>query len=284
MTAIVYVNGELVPAGEARVSIFDRGFLFADGIYEVSAVLDGRLVDNDLHLARLERSCAEIELALPVPMARIRELQKELIARNGIIEGVVYIQVTRGAADRDFLFPKDVPSTLVMFTQVKRISNSPTARDGIAVKVVPDIRWARRDIKSTNLLAQVLAKHAAAAEGCQEAWMVEDDVVTEGGSSTSFIVTAEGTIVTRPRSHSILPGCTRASLLALLDERGLKLDERPFTVAEALQATEAFMTSASNFVLPVVRIDGQPVGDGTPGPLSRRLREIYIAHARQTAT
>jgi D-alanine transaminase len=272
-----------VPADQARISIFDRGFLFADAIYEVSAVLGGRLVDNELHLARLERSLAEIELALPLPMERLRALQKELIARNGVDEGVVYIQVSRGAAERDFLFPKDAPPTLVMFTQTKTITNSPLARTGIAVKVVPDIRWGRRDIKSTNLLAQVLAKHAAAAEGCQEAWFVEDDVVTEGGSSSAFILTAEGVIVTRPRSHKILPGCTRAALLDLLAEQDLRLEERPFTIAEALQASEAFMTSASNFVLPVVRIDGQPVGAGTPGPQALRFRELYTEHARRTA-
>lgn len=282
MTRIAYVNGAFVPLEEARVSVLDRGFLFADGIYEVSAVIDGKLVDNESHLARLERSVGEIALALPETLARIEEIQKELIARNELVNGMVYMQVTRGAADRDFTFPKGVKPTLVMFTQAKDIVNAPAAKTGIAVKTLPDIRWARRDIKSVALLAQVLAKQAAAEAGCQEAWMIEDGVITEGGSSSVFILTKDDVLVTRPNSNAILPGCTRKAVVALAAERQIRIEERAFSVAEALAAKEAFITSASSFVQPVVTIDGQPVAGGKPGPVATRLREIYIDFARAT--
>ncbi|MBR1222505.1 D-amino-acid transaminase [Bradyrhizobium sp. U87765 SZCCT0131] len=282
MSRIAYVNGSFVPLEEAKVSVLDRGFLFADGIYEVSAVLDGKLVDNDSHLTRLQRSVGEIALALPETLERIKEIQKELIARNSLVDGLVYLQVTRGAAERDFPFPKDAKPTLVMFTSVKDIVNAPAAKTGIAVKTVPDIRWARRDIKSVALLAQVLAKQAAAEAGCQEAWMVEDGAITEGGSSSAFILTQDDTLVTRQNSNAILPGCTRKAVVALAAERQLRIEERAFTVAEALAAKEAFITSASSFVQPVVKIDGEVVGGGKPGPVATRLREIYIDFARAT--
>ncbi|MEW6643414.1 MAG: D-amino-acid transaminase [Pseudomonadota bacterium] len=282
MSRIAYVNGSFVPLEEAKVSVLDRGFLFADGIYEVSAVLGGKLVDNDSHLTRLQRSVGEIALPLPETLDRIKEIQKELIARNNLVDGLVYLQVTRGAAERDFPFPKDVKPTLVMFTSVKDIVNAPAAKTGIAVKTVPDIRWARRDIKSVALLAQVLAKQAAAEAGCQEAWMIEDGQITEGGSSSAFILTQDDVLVTRQNSNAILPGCTRKAVVALAAERQLRIEERPFTVAEALAAKEAFITSASSFVQPVVKIDGQAVGGGKPGPVAARLREIYIDFARAT--
>ena len=274
-----------MPLSEAKVSILDRGFLFADGIYEVAAVLDGKLVDSASHLARLERSVGEIGLALPESLARIEELQKELVARNQLDQGMVYLQVTRGAdKGRDFPFPKgDVRPTLVMFVTAKTIVDAPSAKAGIAVITVPDIRWERRDIKSVALLAQVLAKQAAAAAGASEAWMVEDGHVTEGGSSTAFILTRDDVIVTRPNSNAILPGCTRKAVVKLAEERQLKVEERLFTVAEALAAKEAFITSASSFVQPVVSIDGKPVGDGKVGPVATRLREIYVDFARATA-
>lgn len=283
MSRIAYVNGEFLPLDEARISILDRGFLFADGIYEVSAVLDGKLVDNEAHLVRLARSVREIALLLPETLERIEEIQKELIARNDLVEGVVYLQVTRGAADRDFAFPKGVKPSLVMFTQVKNIVDSPAAQNGIAVKTLPDIRWARRDIKSVALLAQVLAKQAAAEAGCQEAWMVEDGLITEGGSSTAFIVSRDDVIVTRPNSNAILPGCTRKALIALAEERQIRIEERAFSVEEARAAKESFITSASSFLQSVVTIDGTPVGDGKPGPVAKRLREIYIDFARTTS-
>ncbi|MGJ5178815.1 D-amino-acid transaminase [Bradyrhizobium oligotrophicum] len=285
MDPIAYVNGAFVPLSEANVSVLDRGFLFADGIYEVAAVLDGKLVDSAPHLARLERSVGEIGLALPESLARIEELQKELVARNMLDQGMVYLQVTRGAdKGRDFPFPKgDVKPTLVMFVTSKNIVDAPSAKTGIGVITVPDIRWARRDIKSVALLAQVLAKQAAAAAGAGEAWMVEDGHVTEGGSSSTFILTQDDVIVTRPNSTAILPGCTRKAVVKLAEERQLKVEERLFTVDEALAAKEAFITSASSFVQPVVTIDGKPVGGGKVGPVATRLREIYVDFARATA-
>ncbi len=284
MDQIAYVNGSFVPLAEARVSVMDRGFLFADGIYEVAAVLDGKLIDNASHLARLQRSVGEIALELPETIDRIQEIQKELIARNNLVSGMVYLQVTRGAdVGRDFAFPKRVKPTLIMFTSAKDIVNAPSAKTGIRVITVPDIRWARRDIKSVALLAQVLAKQAAAEAGASEAWMIEDGLVTEGGSSSAFILTQDDVLVTRQNSSAILPGCTRKAVVALAEERQLRVEERPFSVQEALAAKEAFITSASLFVQAVVSVDGKPIADGKPGPMATRLREIYLDFARATA-
>lgn len=279
MTRIAFVNDAFVPYAEARVSIADRGFLFADGVYEVSAVLDGRLIDNDAHLVRLARSLRELRIADPFARERWVALQEELVRRNALREGLVYLQVTRGAAERDFAFPREAMPTVVMFTQAKTILDSSLARTGAAVISTPDIRWARRDIKSVALLAQVLAKQAAAEAGVAEAWMVEDGVVTEGSSSTAFIITRAGAIRTRPLSNAILPGVTRRAVLALAAEAGLAIEERAFTLDEAKDAAEAFFTSASSFVMPVVALDGVRIGDGAPGPRARRLRELYVALA-----
>ncbi|MBA8878871.1 D-amino-acid transaminase [Phyllobacterium myrsinacearum] len=280
---IAYVNGAFVPVAEARVSIFDRGFLFGDAIYEVTAVLDGKLIDSALHTARLQRSTNEIGIRMSVSPDQIGEIQKALVERNALVEGLIYLQMTRGVEERDFLFSDDLDPTLVMFTQSKKLIDSPALKAGLAVKSVEDMRWARRDIKSTCLLPQILAKRIAKDAGCQEAWMIEDGVVTEGASSTAYIVMADGSIVTRANSNKTLPGCTRLALLQLAQETGVCVEERPFSLEEALGATEAGMTSASNFVLPVTMIDGQPVGNGTPGPVMQRLRELYIEHARKTA-
>ncbi|MCI4591297.1 D-amino-acid transaminase [Sphingobium sp. BYY-5] len=281
--SVAYLNGSYLPLDEARISPLDRGFLFADGIYEVAAVIDGRLVDSASHLARLERSTAAIGIALPLTLAEIEAAQKELVARNTLGEGLVYLQITRGAdTTRDFIAPTGLQPTLFMFVQAKSFSDMPAVRTGIAVATMPDQRWARRDIKSVGLLAQAMAKQAARDAGAQEAWMVEDGFVTEGASSTAFIVTDEG-IITRPYSQSVLAGCTGAALATLAEESGLAVVRRPFTVAEALAAKEAFITSASTFCLSVVRIDGQPVGDGTPGPVATRLRTLYVDFARATA-
>ena len=277
----VYLNGEFVPFEEARVPIMDRGFLFADGIYEVSAVLDGRLVDNAAHLARLDRSLKEIGIANPHSAAEWERLQTELAQRNGLTEGVVYMQVTRGAMERDFAFPPaGTRPTVVMFTQGKTIAASKLAETGARIITVEDLRWKRRDIKSVALLAQVLAKQQAAEAGVAEAWMVDDGAVTEGSSSSAFIVSRERVLVTRPLSTALLPGITRASILRLAHEADLRIDERLIPVAEAYEAQEAFYTSASAFVMPVVEIDGRPLGDGRPGPLTRRLRELYLEAAR----
>lgn len=285
MEPIAYVNGAFVPLSEAKVSVLDRGFLFADGIYEVAAVLDGKLIDNASHLARLERSVGEIALKLPESLQRIEEIQKELVERNNLVNGMVYLEVTRGAdSGRDFAFPTgDVKPTLIMFTSVKDIVNAPSAKTGIGVITVPDIRWARRDIKSVALLAQVLAKQAAAEANAGEAWMIEDGKVTEGGSSSCFILTQDDVIVTRQNGSEILPGCTRKAVVKLAEERQLRVEERAFSVEEALAAKEAFITSATVFVQAVVSIDGKTVGSGKPGPMTNRLREIYVDFAKATA-
>jgi len=279
MSRIVYVNGAYLAEEEAKISIFDRGFLFADGVYEVSSVIRGRLVDNQAHLRRLQRSLAELGMSAPVTNREIELIQLELIARNSIDEGIVYLQVTRGAADRDFSYPEGVQSTLVMFTQRKKILDNPQAKSGISVITTPDIRWARRDIKTVGLLAASMAKMIAKRAGADDAWMVEQGFVTEGSSSNAFIVTDAGSIITRQLGQEILHGVTRRAVLKLAADAKLTIEERPFTIAEAHAAQEAFITSASAFVLPVCSIDGNPVGDGKPGPISTRLRNLYIAEA-----
>ncbi len=281
--SIAYHNGQFLPLAEARISVLDRGFLFAEAVYEVTAVIDGRLIDSASHMARLERSAAAIGLSLPLSTGEIEAVQKELAARNGLQEGLIYLQLTRGAdAARDFLPGPGLQPTLVMFTQAKRFLDAPAVRHGIAVVTTPDLRWARRDIKSVGLLAQAMAKQIAAQAGAQEAWMVEDGFITEGASSTAFLVTDEG-IITRKYSQAVLAGCTGSAITALAEESGLTVIHRPFTVAEALEAREAFITSASTLCQAVVRIDGVDIGNGAPGPIATRLRELYIGFARRTA-
>ena len=275
----VYVNGAFVPAETASVPIMDRGFLFGDGIYEVTAVLDGRFIDNDAHLARLDRSLGEIAIPNPHTVAEWTAIQRQLVDRNQLSDGLIYIEVTRGVAERDFVSPVGLTPTVVMFTQPKSLRTMPILAKGAAIITVPDLRWQRCDIKSTSLLAQVLAKHAAAAAGVNEAWMVADGVVTEGASSTAFILTEAGEIVSRPLSHAVLPGVTRQAILKLVARRALAHAERTFTVTEAKAAREAFFTSASTFVMPVVSIDGHTVGTGEPGPIAAELRALYIETA-----
>lgn len=280
MERTVFLNGQFLPISQASISIMDRGFLFADGIYEVSAVIDGKLVDNPAHLARLERSLAAIRIENPYSAGEWTGFQKQLIAQNGLEEGVVYIQVTRGVAERDFPFPHGTAPTVVMFTQPKVVVNAPAGLNGVPIITVPDIRWARRDIKTIGLLAQTLAKQAAVEQQCAEAWMVEDGYITEGSSSTAFIITQNDVLVARPMSNSVLPGVTRLALLRLAQERGLAVEERLFSVEEAYAASEAFYTSASSFVAPVNSIDGRQIGSGAPGPHTKRLRELYLEFAR----
>lgn len=280
---LVYVNGAFLPAAEAKIPVFDRGFLFADGVYEVTAVLDGGLVDHDAHMARLERSLGEIALAAPAGRQDLTRLHFELVRRNSIVNGLVYLQVTRGIAERDFRFPPDARPSLVMFTQERDLPALPEAETGIAVKSVPDIRWKRRDIKSVALLAQVLAKQEAAEAGCGEAWLVEDGLVTEGASSSAFIITTDGRVIARPLSPAILPGITRVAVLRLAEEQGLSVEPRAFSLDEAHAAAEAFNASSGGMVMPVVAIDGRPVGDGRPGRHTRQLRDIYLETARASA-
>ncbi|HSH41066.1 MAG TPA: D-amino-acid transaminase [Arenicellales bacterium] len=276
MSRIVYVNGEYLPEEQGKVSIFDRGFLFADGVYEVSAVLQGRLVDNEAHLARLHRSLGELGIPQPVSDADIVAAQQQLIERNDLKEGLVYLQITRGPADRDFAFPASPEPTLVMFTQVHELIDPPKARQGLRIKTVEDIRWKRRDIKTVGLLAPSMAKQAALDAGADDAWMVEDGYVTEGTSNNAFIVTADNVIRTRQLSNLILHGITRAAILRLAGQESISIEEGAFTPEDAYQAREAFITSATAFAMPVVSIDGHRIGDGKPGPVTRRLRELYL--------
>lgn len=278
MGRTVFVNGEYLPEEQGKISIFDRGLLFADGIYEVTAVVNGRLVDYDPHMERLERSLGQIKMGWPCSKDELKAMHLELVKRNGLKEGIVYMQVTRGAADRDFKFPKDVKPTLIAFTQAVSLSDNPMARTGVKVITVADLRWARRDIKSVMLLAPVLAKQAAFEAGAAEAWLIEDGKVTEGASSNAYIV-RDGKVITRGLSNSILAGCTRRSLFRLAREHGVEVEERAFTAEEAYGADEAFLTSAGQIVMPIVEIDGRRIGGGQPGPVARKLREIYLQEA-----
>ena len=283
MGRTVYVNGEFVPEEAARISVFDRGFLFADGIYEVTAVLEGRLIDFPGHLRRMHRSLGELDMPAPVGDAALESLHRELVARNGLEEGLVYLQITRGAADRDFAYPAEPEPSLVMFTQARSLDGSAAAREGIKVIGVPDIRWGRRDIKTVQLLAPSMCKMMARRAGKDDAWMIEDGFVTEGTSNNAWIVTGDGAIVTRDLSNAILHGITRAAVLAYAREAQIRVEERAFSLDEAKAAAEAFVTAASSFVTPVVEIDGIAIGSGKPGPVTRRLREIYLSESRRQA-
>lgn len=284
MTRTVYVNGQYLPEHEATVSIFDRGFLFADGVYEVTSVLDGKLIDFDGHAKRLQRSLDELEMANPVTNEELLEIHRELVRANDIDEGLIYLQVTRGAADRDFAYPPaDTPSTIVLFTQAKSgLADNPMAKTGMKIISIEDQRWGRRDIKTVQLLYPSMGKMAAKAAGAHDAWMVEDGVVTEGTSNNAYIVKGN-TIITRHLGTEILSGITRNAVLRMAQEAQMKVEERPFTMEEAKAADEAFVTSATTFVMPVVEIDGVPVGTGTPGSVTARLREIYIEEMRKAA-
>ncbi|MCF7701274.1 D-amino-acid transaminase [Loktanella sp. M215] len=281
----VYLNGDYLPEDAAKVSIFDRGFLMADGVYEVTSVLDGKLIDFDGHAVRLQRSLTELEMALPMGRDALLEVHRELVRLNEITDGMIYLQITRGSpGDRDFAFPpKDTPPTVVLFTQAKPgMADSPMALKGMKVISIPDQRWGRRDIKTVQLLYPSMGKMMAKAAGADDAWMVEDDHVTEGTSNNAYIVKGN-TIVTRQLGHDILHGITRAAVLRFAREAQMTVEERPFTVAEAQAADEAFITSASMFVMPVVEMDGAAIGTGAPGPVAARLREIYLDESRKAA-
>jgi len=279
MSRIVYVNGEFVPEEDAKVSVFDRGFMFADGVYEVSSVIRGKLIDNEGHMVRLQRSMNELDMPAPATNEEIEAIQKQLIEKNDLDEGLIYLQVTRGPADRDFAYPKEPKPSLVLFTQKKNVINNPIAETGISVITVEDIRWARRDIKTVGLLAPCMAKMQAKAAGADDAWLVEDGSVTEGSSNNAYIVTKDGTIVTRYVGNQILNGITRRAILALAKEHDYNIEERLFSVEECYEAAEAFVTSATMFVQGVVQIDGKQIGDGKPGPVAKKLREYYVEMA-----
>lgn len=286
MSRTVYVNGAYLPEEEATVSIFDRGFLMADGVYEVTSVLDGKLIDFEGHAVRLERSLNELDMASPITKEDLLEVHRELVRVNGIVEGMIYLQITRGAPnDRDFVFPdpETTAPTIVLFTQNKPgLANSPVAKTGIKVISIEDLRWGRRDIKTVQLLYPSMGKMMAKKAGADDAWMVEDGYVTEGTSNNAYIV--KGTsIITRALSNDILHGITRAAVLRFAKEAQFTIEERNFTIEEAKSADEAFITSASTFVMPVVNIDGAEIGTGTPGPVAARLREIYLEESLKTA-
>lgn len=279
MSRTFYVNGDFVAEENATISVLDRGFLFADAVYEVSTVLGGKLIDNKAHLKRLARSLSELSMAPPCSDENILEAQLKLIDLNSVSEGLLYLQVSRGVADRDFAYPKDARSSLVMFTQEKNLINSPMADTGMHVISIPDLRWKRRDIKTVGLLAPSMGKQAAVDAGVHDAWMVEDGLVTEGTSNNAYIVTADKKIQTRHLGSEILSGITRQAVLNFARQADFTVVEEPFTIEQAKNAQEAFITSASTFVMPVVNIDGVSIGDGTPGPVSRELRKTYIEMA-----
>ncbi|WGY45905.1 D-amino-acid transaminase [Vibrio sp. ABG19] len=284
MERTVYVNGKYLPESQASVSVFDRGFLFADAVYEVTAVLDGKLIDQAGHLARLKRSATELGMVLPCSEQELIQIHHQLIEKNQLVEGGIYLQLTRGnEGDRDFSFSDGIKPTLVLFTQARNLIENDTAQQGIKVISVEDIRWRRRDIKTTCLLPACLAKHIAHQAGADDVWMLENGVVTEGGSSNAYIVDQQGRVITRPLSQDILHGITRASLLQMAQDLDITIIERPFTLQEAYAAQEAFISSATAFVWPVIAIDEHRIGGGQPGPVARKLREIYIEIARSRA-
>ena len=285
MTRTVYVNGQYLPEEDAKVSVFDRGFLMADGVYEVTSVLGGKLVDFDGHAVRLERSLTELDMPSPMPKEDLLAIHRELVRVNDIEDGLVYLQVTRGAPmDRDFAYPpEDTPPTVVLFTQNKPgLAQSPVAKTGIKVISIEDIRWGRRDIKTVQLLYPSMGKMMAKKAGADDAWMIEDGFVTEGTSNNAYIVKGNK-IITRGLSNDILHGITRAAVLRFAREAQMEVEERTFTIEEAKEADEAFITSASTFVMPVVEIDGATVGAGVPGRVAPRLREIYLEESVKAA-
>lgn len=286
MSRIVYVNGDYLPEEEARISIFDRGFLMADGVYEVTSVLGGKLIDFEGHARRLARSLAELDMASPVTEAELLAIHRALVEKNALADGMIYLQVTRGApGDRDFAFPDPAttPSTIVLFTQSKPgMADATAAQAGLKVISIPDIRWGRRDIKTVQLLYPSMGKMMAKKAGVDDAWLVEDGFVTEGTSNNTYIVKGNR-IITRNLSSDILHGITRAAVLRFAREAQMVVEERPFAIAEAQEADEAFITSASAFVMPVVEIDGAAIGTGSSGPVALRLREIYLDEMRKQA-
>lgn len=286
MARTVYVNGDYLPEGEAKISIFDRGFLMADGVYEVTSVLDGKLIDFDGHVKRLWRSLSELEMTCPVTEAELLAMHRELVSRNEIDQGMIYLQVTRGnPGDRSFVFPPaDLPGTIVAFTQnIPNLADAPAAKTGFKIITIPDLRWSRVDIKTVQLLYPSMGKMAAKKAGVDDSWFTDEaGAVTEGTSNNAYIVKGNK-IITRQLGTDILHGITRAAVLRFAAEAQFEVEERAFTAAEAQGADEAFSTAASIFVMPVVEVDGKAVGSGKPGPVAIRLREIYLDEMRKAA-
>jgi D-alanine transaminase len=286
MGRVAYVNGRFVPHGQACVHIEDRGYQLADGVYEVWALFDGRLADAEGHFARLERSLSELRIRMPMSRAALTLVLKEAVRRNRVREGLVYLQVTRGVARRDHAFPKPEvrPSVVITVSGLDRTAVEARAAKGISVVTTPENRWGRCDIKTVGLLPNALAKQKAREAGAGEAWFVDElGFVTEGASSNAWIVGKDGRLRTRDTNANILRGVTRLTLLDVIREQGLEVDERPFTPQEATEAEEAFITGAGSLVLPVIAVDGKPVGKGVVGPVATRLRRLYIERARATA-
>ncbi|HKP79856.1 MAG TPA: D-amino-acid transaminase [Phenylobacterium sp.] len=286
MSRIAYVNGRFVPRSQAYVHIEDRGYQFADAVYEVWALFGGKLADPEGHFARLERSLSELRIDMPMSRAALTTVLRETVRRNRIREGLVYLQVSRGVATRDHAFPAagTAPAVVITISRVDREASEARAAKGVSVVTTPENRWGRCDIKTVGLLPNAIAKQKAREVGSVEAWFVDDlGLVTEGASSNAWIVDGDGILRTRDTNANILRGVTRLSLLDLAREAGLKVEERPFTPDEARAAKEAFITGAGTLVLPVVAVDGKPVGDGAPGPVASRLRRLYIERAKATA-
>jgi D-alanine transaminase len=286
MGRIAYVNGRFVPHAQATVHIEDRGYQLADGVYEVWALFGGKLADPEGHFARLERSLSELSIEMPMSRAALTLVLREAVRRNRVTEGLVYLQISRGVAPRDHAFPNPPvrPAMVITVSRVDRAQSEARAAKGVEVVTTPETRWGRCDIKTVGLLPNVLAKQKARAVGAVEAWFVDDlGFVTEGASSNAWIVDGEGRLRTRDTNANILRGVTRYTLLDVIRESGLEVDERPFTPADALAAREAFITGAGSLVLPVVSVDGKPVGDGKVGPVASRLRRLYIEQAKATA-
>ena len=281
---IVFVNDEFINETEAKVSIFDRGFLFADAVYEVTAIIDGKILEWDGHITRLKRSLKELDIKMPIETNKLLDIHYKLIDKNNLTEGLIYLQISRGEDDRSFDYPdSNVKPTIVLFTQVKSLQESKLSKIGMKVISVPDMRWARRDIKTVQLLAPSMCKMMAKKSNKDDAWMVQDGFVTEGTSNNAYIITKDNVLVTRNLSNDILAGVTRRSILKYAKEAKVRIEERPFTIEEAKNASEAFVSSATTFIGPVVEIDNKIIGDGKPGKQSLRLREIYIGESMKEA-
>ena len=281
---IVFVNDEFINETKAKVSIFDRGFLFADAVYEVTAIIDGKILEWNGHIKRLKRSLNELDIKMPIETNELLDIHYKLIEKNNLIEGLIYLQISRGEDDRSFDYPdSNVKPTIVLFTQVKSLQESNLSKNGMKVISVPDIRWARRDIKTVQLLAPSMCKMMAKKSNKDDAWMVQDGFVTEGTSNNAHIITKDNVLVTRNLSNDILAGVTRRSILKYAKEAQIKVEERPFTIEEAKNASEAFVSSATTFIGPVIEIDNKIIGNGKPGKQSLRLREIYIGESMKEA-